>query len=87
MKKRTNYLLLLGLSGPSLLSSCEKEALKVETKITQELTRGEGTTQYNNGSSSDPYVMVLDRTFYPIPKPDVDPTIEQDPEPDPWRER
>jgi|GEM_PF-6839895 hypothetical protein len=87
MKKRTYYLLLMGLAGPSLLSSCEKEELTADTKITQELTRGEKTTQYSNGSSSDPYVMIVERTLYPLPKPDVDPTIEPDPEPDPWREK
>ncbi|MEY3679066.1 MAG: hypothetical protein RI924_1207 [Bacteroidota bacterium] len=87
MKKRIIYLLMTGLSGQLLLSSCEKEELYPEVLSPKEFRSRELSPQYSNGSSSNPYYVVRDLTLYPIPKPDVDPTTEPDPEPIPWREK
>ncbi len=87
MKNGIIYLLMSGLSAQLLVSSCKKEALNPKSLNTEGLQTRTADKQYNNGSSSDPATMILDRTFYPLPKPDVDPTADPDPEPDPWRKK
>ncbi len=87
MKNRMMYLLMTGLCGQILLGSCEKEEIYPEVYNTKVLTNRVESQQYSNDSNSDPYYMVRDRTFYPLPKPDVDPTAEPDPEPIPWHEK
>lgn len=87
MKNRMMYLLMTGLCGQILLGSCEKEEIYPEVYNTKELTNRVESQQYSNDSNSDPYYMVRDHTFYPLPKPDVDPTAEPDPEPIPWHEK